>query len=76
LHPNPAKETVNFIYPVSDEQQVIIKLYDTFGQKLMEKQLNQNSIDLEMSAYKQGIYFIHVFENGIEKESHKLVIIK
>ena len=75
LQPNPAKNKVNFTYPEDETEEVIIKLYNAFGQLVMEGKVTQK-IDFDVSTYRQGIYFIHVFESGIEKESHKLVIIK
>jgi hypothetical protein len=76
LRPNPAKNSVNLNYPTEESEEVVIKLCNVFGQNMMETRLRERSIELDVSAYRQGIYFIHVFVNGVEKENHKLVIIK
>ena len=76
LRPNPATNEVNFTYPHSEYGKSAILIYDMYGNKIVEYELNDKTIHFTTANYKQGIYFIHVLVNGIEKESHKLVIIR
>lgn len=74
--PNPTNEKATFTYPFIENEKNQIILNDIYGRKVGQYQLSSNSIEFNISAYMQGIYFIHVFVNGVERENHQLVIIK
>jgi hypothetical protein len=76
LYPNPATNTVRFIYPVSETKKIFISLFDAYGKRLQEYELKKNAIDISTISYVQGVYFIHVIVDGYETENHKLILIK
>ena len=64
VYPNPSK---NRLFVKSDEVIFNLKLSDFLGNLLFEEDLNKTSIDLSMTAYNPGVYFLQiVFRNRIE----------
>jgi PKD repeat protein len=57
IYPNPTTEIVNLI---SDSQIVRIHLYNYVGQIVLEKNVNGNSCQLNISEFKSGIYSIRL----------------
>ncbi len=57
IYPNPSK---NFINIESSDKIENIKLYNFTGQIVFDKIINNNSIQINTSVYKSGIYFIKI----------------
>ena len=75
LQPNPAKGEATFIYPHTEEEIILLKIVDIHGKVLSEYQLLGNEVKLNLTNYKQAVYFIHVYLNGVKKEVHKIAVI-
>ena len=73
LYPNPCNSHINIVFSNIDNEIKHIQLFDIFGKMIYEKNLNQNSLQINMSPYNQGIYFIRITNN---KNEHKHKIIK
>ncbi len=64
--PNPTKDfvTVNFDKALLDEQTSII-LYNALGKVVLERKVNENSIELDLSGFTTGIYYLRLKTNLI-----------
>jgi len=70
MYPNPATDKIN----ISSNYEIRkLILTNQLGQVVLEQQANSNSIQVNASQLRKGIYFVKV--NSIAGEStHKLVI--
>ena len=73
LYPNPCDSYVNIVFSNIDNEIKHIQLFDIVGKMIYEKNVNQNSLQINMSSYNQGIYFIRITNN---KNEYKYKIIK
>lgn len=76
LQPNPASNSVTFTYPVNDDETINLYIYDVYGKETSAYKINKAVTSITLLNYVQGMYFIHVYVNGTETETHKLVVIK
>ena len=74
--PNPVSDAATFNYTHADNESVKIKTYDAFNNEIAEYKLISNSIAFKTSELKQAVYFIHVYVNELETETHRLIIIR
>lgn len=58
IYPNPAKDIVKL--SVATSQQSAVRIYNVIGMKVDEIEMNSNEIEINVSGYKPGIYFINV----------------
>ena len=72
LYPNPCNSHINIVFPNTDNQIRHIQLFDIFGKMIDEKNVNQNLLQINMSSYNQGIYFIRIVSNKSEYK-HKII---
>jgi len=73
LYPNPAVDqiTLEFEKPINNCEIII---YNTFGQKILQKQLDGNtSCNINILELKPGIYFYSIVSEGRQLFSDKLV---
>ena len=64
IYPNPAKDFVKV--STDNGQQTTVRIYNTVGMLVEEVEMNSEEIEINVSDYKSGIYFINV--NGkVEK---------
>ena len=64
LYPNPTKN--NLI--ISNQEAISqIQIYNISGQLLLNQEFNLNQINLDISKYSSGIYFVNVFVNDKSK---------
>ena len=62
LYPNPTADVLNLR---ASESISSIQIYNTLGQKVMDKNINALSSKIDVTPLKAGIYFIHTTVNGI-----------
>jgi hypothetical protein len=63
VYPNPATDNLHLAFPETwSDQKKNILVYDISGKVLMNKELNNSSIDI--SSFQQGIYIIKLVVNG------------
>ncbi len=67
---------VTFTYPYSKTEKTTIRISDVYGKMLSSYLLDGNEIKFNTSNFLQAIYFVHVYVNDLEKETHRFVIIK
>ena len=58
IYPNPAKDLVKL--SVVSGQQSTVRIYNVLGMMVDEIEMNSNEIEINVSSYKPGIYFINV----------------
>lgn len=69
IYPNPASGNIK----VSAKQEGMLSLYAATGELLSEIMVDTRDNDVNLEAYKPGIYF-YVFSSGSSRTSGKLVI--
>ena len=76
IYPNPSNDKVTISTPVSDATEILIT--DLSGREVYRAGTGTNSgkIELSVSEYTPGTYFVHVLENDTIKSTNKLVITK
>lgn len=62
LYPNPATNSVNLLFNLSNAEKVNVRIYNVVGQELnsFEKELpyGNNSLNVNLANYKPGVYFV------------------
>jgi len=71
LYPNPCNSHINIVFS-NDNEIKHIQLFDVIGKMIYEENVNQNSLQINMSLYNQGIYFIKIVSNKSEYK-HKII---
>lgn len=61
LYPNPVKDFINL---KSDKEIYSITIYNTIGQKILYKDVNSKTFNLDISNLSVGTYIIELNENG------------
>jgi hypothetical protein len=56
-YPNPVIDLLNITY---SQDMTSVKVFNMVGQQLMSKQVNSNTVQVDMSRYANGAYFIQV----------------
>ena len=57
FYPNPVIDLLNITY---SQDMTSVKVFNMVGQQLMSKQVNSNTVQVDMSSYANGAYFIQV----------------
>lgn len=73
IQPNP---TTGKIYVTGIEHAQLIELFDIQGRKLLQvnKQNTQPSVEINLSEYKKGIYFVKISSNNGKQITKKLIL--
>ncbi len=71
VYPNPAKDFVKV--STDNGQQTTVKIYNTLGMLVEEFEMNSDEIEINVSDYKSGIYFINI-SNEEYNVTKKIVI--
>ncbi len=73
VFPNPTHQIIN----ITSKQNRIskIELYNQTGQLLMVKNLNQNNYTINLSGYKQGVYFVKIIINNGDVIFRKVLLV-
>lgn len=67
IYPNPVSSILNLEFNNTDVGLVAIEVYNTVGQKVMTKTQDKGqSIDINVTSLKSGVYFIKVSTNKTE----------
>jgi len=76
LYPNPASSTLRIEIDQQKSSECIIFIYDSFGRLVTAfNEINGAGVELDVSAFKPGIYFYSIFnENEGEGLSGKFVV--
>jgi len=72
LYPNPCNSYINILSPDINNEIKYIQMFNIFGKMIYEKDVNQSLLQINMSSYNQGIYFIRIVSNKSEYK-HKII---
>jgi len=72
LYPNPCNSYINISFPDTDNEIRHVQMFDISGKLIYEENTNQNSLQINMSSYNRGIYFIRVVSSKSEYK-HKII---
>ena len=66
VFPQPVKNKLNIRVNLPKNEMYILDLYNSQGKELLSKLLNKNSVNLnlDVSDYKSGIYFIKIYSKN------------
>ncbi len=73
-YPNPANNIINISFHAPTKQPQII-IYNNDGKILVNKSINGNNYQQDISSYENGIYYIQVKENS-KISTQKIVILR
>lgn len=73
VYPNPASSTVYLNFNENWQEEKQIRVIDTYGKVLVDNTYYNEQIEIEMSGFKRGIYFIEAIDNE-NKLVKKLVL--
>ena len=76
LFPNPTNDKVTLSYAHDEKTDVLFTVKSAIGSQLSSYKVIGNELVFSTSFLNQGMYFITVYENGIEKETHRLAVIR
>lgn len=62
VFPNPASDMLNIAF--SEPQDAIIELTDITGRKLITKEVNNQTVNIDISNLKQGVYLVKFIKNN------------
>ena len=71
IYPNPSSG--NFIFSSSDNI-ISVKVYDVNGKTIYKRASNNQTININLSSEKSGVYAAHITNIFGETSVHKLVI--
>ena len=68
-YPNPTRQSVRLDFPLGQDANVFMELYDSMGRRLRQLDLGnlsagQQRIDIDLSAEPAGRYIIHLSDSG------------
>lgn len=75
IYPNPADNFVELKFNKNLGKNAVITIYDIQGKMILnsENQLQNNTVQFNVSSLKSGLYFLKV-NNGLLEETRKLII--
>lgn len=74
VYPNPAS-SVLFVEIPSVEGTAVLRVIDMAGSRVFESTLDDTQMRIDVSGWKDGIYFIEVFD-GKQKETRRVSIVR
>ena len=79
-YPNPTNSDVNIEFESSKTQNIKIEVYNTFGQKIYNKQINSFSghfkEKIDFSGFCEGIYILNIIYNNGQLHTKRISYIK
>jgi ligand-binding sensor domain-containing protein len=72
LYPNPAKEMITISSPAITIP-TVLSIFNVSGEKVIERQLNDNESQIDISALPRGVYFVRVWD---EKMTEVMRVVK
>ncbi len=70
IQPNPVAD----IFTVSNQNNLnLVEVYNTIGQTIISKKVNDNQVKVDLSNYNSGVYFVKVYS---ENQNKTIKIIK
>lgn len=76
VYPNPAQGTAHVVFSAVASGTASLRIVDINGREIQQSNLNivagVQSIELDLSAMEQGVYFVQVSANGFQS-TQKLI---
>ncbi len=72
FYPNPTKKNLVVESPDYTKNDLTISILQTNGQLLFSKKLNEDRLQIDLSGYTDGVYFL-LIENGEQSQIEKIV---
>jgi hypothetical protein len=69
VYPNPTNGLLNINSTSVIEN---IEIFDMLGRQLINKSINQTDVELDLSTFQSGVYFIKIESNG-SSETRKII---
>jgi len=69
IYPNPVFNQLNITSPANIDK---IQITNILGKKVLEKSVNTNKINIDMSSHKNGMYFIQI-ESNTKKNTYRII---
>lgn len=65
VYPNPVSEWLS-VHILSDNHpgEKVLQIFDISGKKIIQQSLTENFIELDMSLYDSGIYYLNISKDG------------
>ncbi len=74
IYPNPAENVVHLKTAEGEFEEAQLKIFDLSGKLIHQEKVFGNEIDLMVSSYKSGIYFMEVVYQSKQKYTGKLLV--
>ncbi|GEQ87154.1 hypothetical protein ULMS_26620 [Patiriisocius marinistellae] len=75
LYPNPANDTVIITTKTSMTEQLEINIYSMQGTQLQSQSgFVDESINIDVSTFATGVYFVSIKNDNGSVETHKMII--
>lgn len=75
IYPNPAADRVRIRVSGADPGGGVLRILDTYGRKMREIEMKSREIELDVSRFHQGIYFV-VYQSNSMLEVRRMVVVK
>ncbi|PLX05137.1 MAG: hypothetical protein C0595_00740 [Marinilabiliales bacterium] len=72
IFPNPVRSSLQLKTELPINGYVVI--YNSLGQKIMEKEVNNNELKIDFSKEKNGMYFLNIYDMNYELISGKKIL--
>lgn len=72
ISPNPADDNVNI--NIGTMENASIKVLDVLGNVIMTESMSSGTKNLDVSGFKNGVYFVIVEANGVKPVNRKLIV--
>jgi hypothetical protein len=72
LYPNPVDSHINILSSDTSDVITYIQLFDILGKLIYEENVNKSSLQINMSSYNEGVYFVRIISNKSEFK-HKII---
>ena len=81
ISPNPAVETINLSLTEAGNTQAEIVIYNSIGEKVKSLSgenfpIGTNNIQINIADLPQGIYFLHLINDGVPSIAKQFEILK
>jgi hypothetical protein len=74
VFPNPTENKLTITFPSNNDKQMDLKIFNAFGQQVMNRLISSNTTTLDVSGLTNGIYFIRIELSGQTIYTKKIIV--
>jgi hypothetical protein len=74
VYPNPVRQNQDIIVINNDPDIALVQIFNSVGEKLFEKTLNDWSNAISTGKLSKGLYFFRIIKNNVPQKTLKLVV--